>query len=311
MYICSVYFINILNSATDNIFRHNTRNPEAVISIIDESLEINPGIRCDLLSGISSSEFILALFDKKHNKFLALEVFQNPEISDVKSQCAWLTTIPAKSIILKNYNFKNVSVEILNHEATLVPSALFREKDESTYFQFNFNDHDAVIRSEPVRAFEAMNIFGVPKLLTETLNHLFGSYDLHHHSTALLEGIHLSFKKSGEKTFFLNIRKEYIDMVVTEGKKLVFFNSFNYKSIDDLIYYVMFACDRLQMNPETVPTLLLGEVERESAIYKLLYKYIRNINFAKRPEVFNFSYVFKEIPAHFYFNIFSLAFCES
>ena len=284
-----------------------------MISIIDESLEMNPGIRCDLVSGIASSEFTLALLDKKQNKFLALEVFQNPDPTppDAKKQAAWLTTIPGKSLILKNYSFKNISVEILNEQTTLVPSALFREENSAKYFHFNFNAADTTIHAEPVRAFDAMNVFGVPALLIQTMNHIFGNYEIHHHSTALLEGIHLSFKKSGEKIFFLNIRKDYVDIVVTEGKKLVFTNSFNYKSIDDQVYYVMFVCDRLQMNPETVTTLLLGDVERESAIYHMLYKYIRNISFAARPDAFNFSYAFKEIPAHFYFNLFSLALCES
>ncbi len=300
-----------MNTATDNIFRLNTKNPEAVISIVDESLEMNPGIRCDLLAGLSPSEFTLALLDRKQNKFLALEVFQNSGPSDTFKLTSWLETILGKSILLKNYSFKNTSVGFLNEQSTLVPSALFRAEDAAKYFHFNLNADDATIHSEPVRAFDSINVFGVPKTLTETMNHFFGNYSLHHHSTALLEGIHLSFKKSNEKLFFLNIRKEYVDIVVTEGKKLIFINSFNYKSIDDLIYYVMFVCDRLQLNPETVSTWLMGDVERESAIYNLLYKYIRNISFAKRPDVFNFSYVFKEIPSHFYFNLFSLALCES
>ncbi len=300
-----------MNSHTDSIFRLNTKNPEAVISIVDESLEMNPGIRCDLLAGISSSELTLALLDKKQNKFLALEVFQNSGLSDTFKLTSWLETIPGKSILLKNYTFKNTVVGFLNEQSTLVPSALFREEDASKYFHFNLHADDAMVHSEPVRAFDSVNVFGVPKPLTETMNHVFGNHHLHHHATALLEGIHFSFKKSGEKIFFLNIRKEYVDIVVTEGKKLIFFNSFNYKSIDDLVYYVMFVCDRLQLNPEMVSTWLMGDVERESAIYNLLFKYIRNISFAKRPDVFNFSYVFKEIPSHFYFNLFSLALCES
>ncbi len=298
-----------MNTATDNIFRLNTKNPEAVISVVDESLDMNSGIRCDLLTGISSSELTMALLDKKQNKFLALEVFQNPEPS--KNNFGWLVTIPGKSIILKNYNFKNVSVGVQNSHATLVPSALFREDDAAKYFRFNFNEDDATVHSEIVRGFDTVNVYGVPKLLTETMNHLFSSYHLHHHSTALLEGVHLSFKKSGGKLFFLNIRKEYIDIVVTEGKQLIFFNSFHTKSIEDLVYYVMFVCDRLELNPETLSLVLLGEVERESAVYNLLYKYIRNITFSARQEIFNFSYVFKEIPSHFYFNLFSLALCES
>jgi len=70
------------------------------------------------------------------------------------------------------------------------------EEDASKYFQFIFNVDNATIYWKHVRAYDAVNVFGVPKLLTETMNALFDNYHLHHHSTALLEGIHLSFKKS-------------------------------------------------------------------------------------------------------------------
>jgi hypothetical protein len=297
-----------LNSATDNIFRLNTKNPEAMICIMDESLEMNPGLRCDLLSGVSASEVSLALLDRKQNKFLALEVFQNP---DPSQEASWLKAVSEKSILLKKYQANNTVVEVLNGLSTLVPSALFREEDAADYFHFNFNEGDSTVHHEPVRAFDAVNVFGITRPLSESVNHLFGNCRLHHHATALLEGIHLSYKKSGEKLFFLNVRKEHLDIVVTEGKKLIFFNSFITKNIDDLVYYVMFVCDRLQLNPETVATYLLGDVERESAVYNQLYKYIRNVRFIARPDVFDFSYVFKDIPPHFYFNLFSLALCES
>jgi hypothetical protein len=298
-----------LNSATGNIFTLNTKNPEAVIFLIDESLELNSGIQCDLLTGISDSECTFVLLDRKQNKFLALEVFKNPGVHG-KSTAAWLTTIPEKSAILKNFRFKSISVEIINEQNTLVPSALFRKEDATKYFNFNFNK-DWLVFTEAIPAFDAVNVFGVPQLLKETLNHLFDRYELHHHTTAWLEGIHLSFKKSPEKHLLVNIRNTHIDIAVTENKKLIFVNTFYYKSIDDLIYYVLSVCDCLQINPESVLTYLSGDVEKESAVYTILYKYIRNISFAKPSEILSFSYVFNDIPPHFYFNLFNLGLCES
>lgn len=300
-----------MHTATENIFRINTKNPEAVISIVDESLEMKNELHCDLYSTVSANEFSLALLDRKQNKFLALEVFQNKETNGSTKQIEWLKEISGKSILLKKYKLKSATVAIVNELTTLVPSALFRKEDAEKYFHFNFHGVDAVILSENIRAYDSVNIFGLPEKINETLNQIFDQPAIHHHSTALLEGVHLSFKKTNEKTLLLNIRNRYVEIVVTEGKKLIFINAFQYSTIDDLIYYVMFACDRLQLNPENVLTSVMGEVERESDVYKLLYKYIRNLNFAMRPTVFDFSYAFKEIPAHYYFNLFSLALCES
>ena len=296
-----------MNSATDPIFRFNTKNPDAVISIIDESLEMKNSIRCDLLSSVSTSEVALALFDKKQNKFLALEVFQKDKANDDH----WIKEVKEKSLILKKDNIRSVNVEIVNELTTIVPAALFHEDDAPAYFNFNFNAEDLSLKTEKIPAFDAINIYSFPASLNDAIQHVFTNPVVHHHSTVLLQGIHLYVKKYNEKTLFLNVRNQYIDIIVTEGKQLVFINAFQYKTIDDLVYYVMFVCDRLQLNPETISTSLLGQVEKESAIFHMLYKYIRNIRFASRPDFIEYSYVFEDIPAHFYFNLFSLALCES
>ena len=300
-----------MNPATDNIFKLSSKNPEAVIFIRDESLEMKKDIQCDLFSGISSTEFALALLDRKRNKFLALEVFRTDAITEPARQALWLKETSKESIILKNDSFKKASVAIVNELTTLIPSALFRKEDAEKYFHFNFNEEDTVIHSEHIRSFDAVNTFAISKPVEEAVNLIFNQPDIHHHETALLEGIFLSFKKSNDKTLLLNIRDGYVDIIVTEGKKLIFINTFSYKTGNDLLYYVMFACDRLQLNPEIISAILMGSVEKETETYHLLYKYIRNVSFSPRLNVFDFSYVFNEIPAHFFFNLFSLALCES
>jgi hypothetical protein len=292
-----------LNSATDPIFRLNTKNPDAVISIIDESLEINANLRCELLASISSKEIALALFHKKQNKFLALEVFQLHETS--------LPEIPGKSSILKRGNYSSVSVEIINELSTIVPAALFHQQDAEKYYHFNFGSDDLLIQAEPITSYDAVNVFASSREFSESLNSLFGKHQVHHHAAVLLQGIHLSFNKMNGKLLVVNIRQDYIDIIVTEGKQLKLINSFNYKTTEDILYYVLFVCDRLQLNPESTQTYLMGQIEKESAAFHMLYKYIKELTFASHPGTFEFSYLFGEIPAHYYFNLFSLPLCES
>ena len=217
----------------------------------------------------------------------------------------------AKSSLLKKQTFKSVHVAVVNEWATLVPSALFRTEDAEKYFQFNFSAADVNIHSEKIAAYDLVTVFACTKSLEETLNRIFDSPVLHHHSTSLLEGIHLAIKRTNDKTLLVNVRSGFIDVLITEGKKLIFMNSFPCRNSDDLCYYVMYVCDRLQLNPEMISMYLTGDIQEESTEYQLLYRYIRNIKFFAGPAVFDFSYVFKEIPGHIYFNLFSLALCES
>ena len=67
--------------------------------------------------------------------------------------------------------------------------------------------------------------------------------------------------------------------MVLKNKKLEFFNSFNFKTKEDFIYYVLFTSEQLQLNPEEFVLTFLGGVEKESELYDIVFKYVRNIEF--------------------------------
>ena len=50
----------------------------------------------------------------------------------------------------------------------------------------------------------------------------------------------------------------------------------------DCIYYILFVCEQLELNPEHLLLELMGDVKKDSEFYDLAYTYIRHVNFAKR-----------------------------
>jgi hypothetical protein len=101
------------------------------------------------------------------------------------------------------------------------------------------------------------------------------------------------------------------DIVVTKANRLILFNSFRYQSSEDFIYYILFTCEQLGLNPENVSLQFAGEIEKTSAAYFITSKYIRNINFATRPDIYQFSYGFDKVAQHFYYSLFSQPLCVS
>ena len=63
---------------------------------------------------------------------------------------------------------------------------------------------------------------------------------------------------------------------MVKNQQLILFNSFQYKTPEDFIYYILFTCEQLQLNPETIPVQFLGAISEESDAFKIAYKYIRN-----------------------------------
>jgi hypothetical protein len=93
--------------------------------------------------------------------------------------------------------------------------------------------------------------------------------------------------------------------VVLEGKNLLFYNTFNYHSAEDFIYYLLFVCEQLHLNPEKTELQLLGEIEKNSAIHLITQKYVRHVQFGERADQADYSYQLQALPKHSYFTLFN------
>jgi hypothetical protein len=98
----------------------------------------------------------------------------------------------------------------------------------------------------------------------------------------------------------VNVRSSFIDLIATQNKRLLLFNTFPYKTPEDYIYYLLFVYEKLELNPETVNLVLKGNIDRNSDLYKISNKYIRNVSFGTRPDTFSFSYRFDNLAHHQY-----------
>ena len=92
---------------------------------------------------------------------------------------------------------------------------------------------------------------------------------------------------------------------------MIFFNSFSFKNENDFIYHVMLVFKQFDLNVENIPVFLSGQITDDSRLYRMVYRYINQVQFSKAPASVNFGKNSKEIPSHFYFDLFSLHLCES
>ena len=83
-------------------------------------------------------------------------------------------------------------------------------------------------------------------------------------------------KNKEEKQVFVHLQKEHFEIVVVKNQQLILFNSFQYNTPEDFIYFILFTCEQLQLNPETISVQLLGNCTEEDAFFKIAYQYIRN-----------------------------------
>jgi hypothetical protein len=275
------------------------------LTLIDETAEIKRGQDhiLHLLAGPGSFSF--ALLNQAQNKYVALEAYnlQNVFSSEVLAQT--LGGIIESHAFLKG-NFASVRFAYDSFRSTLVPEALFDAANIRSYIEFNHPpENEDLVLSDTLKNLDIRNIFLMPGALKKMLEGYYPKIQISHHSSALLESLVVQFKNESKPKLVLHISLTHFEIILIEGKHLRFYNTFRHQTTEDFIYYLLFVCEQLKLNPETLELVLIGEVEKSSAIYSILQKYVRNIRFGERPDSFQYSQPLNTIPKHFYTNLFS------
>ena len=286
-----------------------TLTPE--ISLLDESLNKSDNSIYKLGIHISLTEITYCILDTVRNKYLAFEKYKLNDVynayllaeklEEIFSQNKWLTR-----------NFKATKIIYINSKSTLVPVPLFDVNDQETYFNFNHTlDDSEDLYCDKLANLNAYNLYAVPTVIKSKLRELFDNFKLTHYLTELLETLLILNKNKTEgKKIFINVNHTNFDLILLEGNDLKYNNTFQYHTPEDFIYYVLFALQQLELNPENVEITLMGEINKQSKLYEVLYNYVRNISFIKRNDSFEYSYLFDKLLPQEYLNLLNLNLSE-
>jgi hypothetical protein len=282
-----------------------------ILNLVDEALDtkLTAGYHLSMLVGLDSLS--CAVLDIKRNKYLALCSWTFQGIYSWPVLCENISRIIKENKIL-NASFRSVSAAVVSNRSTLVPDALFEKQYASQYLHFNHPvEDDAAAMSDDLKNTDAQNVYALPRCLEQTLRSYYGNVRFLHHSTPLLESALLQHRHQDAPKVIVHVQMSHFEVVVAGGRKLIFYNSFSHQTSEDFIYYLLFVCEQLKLNPDSLELTLTGEIERNSAIYSILHKYVRNIRFGERSDSFEYSYKFSEVSKHFYYNLFNQYLCVS
>jgi len=274
--------------------------------LIDSSFQMEFPEKYDLYIFAGSEEFSCAVADKSTKTFIGLESWK---IFDANSTLP-LLDIHETSTLLTPTNFNRVICCSGFRNATLVPNPLFEQGTavEQLYFANDKMEQGQVLIDE-MRQLEAKNIFGVPGSYLREISGWFREVEFHHTSTALIEYIINANKNRTDELIIVNVHSTFMEIVVTKSRQLLLYNYFGFSSPEEFVYYILFVCEQLHLNPEHIQVQFSGDINSEDSAFHLTMKYIRNLSFVNRPEIFGYSQVLSELPSHLHFNLFSQVIC--
>lgn len=197
-------------------------------------------------------------------------------------------------------SFDKITVIHENEWSTLVPKPLFDKEHIADYLKFNTKILKTdFITFDDISQNESINVY-VP--FTNINNYLFdkfGSFTYKHYSTILIEHILTQEKHNKSPKVYANINANTFEIVVVTNGKLVLYNTFNYQSKEDFIYYTLFVYEQLQLNPDVIEIVFLGEIDKSSPLYTIAYNYIRHVGFGNRFDNFQFKNPIENLHSNF------------
>ena len=185
-------------------------------------------------------------------------------------------------------DFTTVLCIYQNELSCLVPQDLFKSEHLADYLKFNAKILKTdFISYDKIKTIGAMNVFVPLVNINNYLFDRFGSFTYMHSSTILIEQL-ITEKTIVNEKLFVNINKSSFEILSFRTNKLEFYNIFQYQTPQDLVYYLLFTIEQLNLDTEIITLFLIGEIEKENETFKLIYKYVRNVEILEFEPKFKF-----------------------
>ena len=202
--------------------------------------------------------------------------------------------------------FKQCAVNYNFVESILVPESHYKKEDEQLHLQAVYGINDkAIVKSGHLYRWKLHAVFRIPQYLHEQVNHKFSEGKSWHNYSVQLKCIPDDIGDA----LFVEFRTDEISVIVLKTNILQLAQTFPYSVPADVLYYLLKICRQFSLSQQEVKVDLSGLIEKDSAIYRELYKYFLHLNFASIPEEIKLGGAFSEFPAHYFSSVCKLATC--
>jgi len=177
-----------------------------------------------------------------------------------------------------NKTFSDIIVIHRNNLFSLVPKSLFDENELPNYLKFNAkilaNDHMAY---DELENFDMVNVYVPFVNINNYIFELFGEFIYKHSGTVMVETL-MNNNIDKAPTCYAHVTETQMELTIISNKKLVLYNSYDFVTKEDFMYYLLFTLEQLQLDTGNIFLKLFGAIEKGDDLYNLCYQYVKNVS---------------------------------
>ena len=182
-----------------------------------------------------------------------------------------------------NLRFKKVYIMPCFKEKLLVPGAFFDKANIATLYTVNqeVSPDDTILYH---------HIEGIEAYLVETVISSFHDFVREHFPVVqIVNGAYpfilgaMSKALRDTEQIFLDIQDNYFDLLFIRDSGIQLFNTFSYKAMTDIVYFLLNCIKECGINQEKAHLSICGPALKDNKLKELLSLYLPNPYFAKEP----------------------------
>ena len=259
------------------------------LEAIRKNKDINTSNFQKLSIQIALNGLSFCTLDTLENRLTSLQHFQFSKCTHPVQLEEEVQTIFKTHAAIFDQEFQSVNVSHVNTLSTFVPKPLFSDKHLADYLKYNNkilpNDY---ITFDVITNNDMVNVYIPYVNINNFFFEKFGAFQYKHFATILLEHLFQLSRTDEEATVYVHVQEQQFEIVVIQQKKLLFYNSFEYFSSEDFIYYLLYTIEQLQLNPNSLPLYFLGNIDKSDVLYNVAYTYIRHVDLLEKNVLFGF-----------------------
>ena len=277
------------------------------LELFDETLDINSTENYELSVQVSVDDLSFCILDTLRNKFVLLRSYE-PEDNSRFDPFRLNEIIKKDDFLIRHY--RKTKIITPTSKSTIVPSPLFDDSKTGDYLAFNqvHSDGERVLANK-LRDPDVAIIFSLPEGIADILNSTFPGNLLIHQLIPLFHYIKADRRSVGNNNVHVHLEGDYLNMVIFDQNTLKFCNTFHYRTISDIEYYVLYVLKRMNVSQDNA-VYFSGRLIKQEEILHAFSNYLSNIKFPVPEGNYTFSYVFNEKELNKFLILFTAASCE-
>ena len=173
--------------------------------------------------------------------------------------------------------YKQVNVVCVTSQYTLVPAAVFQEKQKAELLAFTFSSPEGRCLSNELKDEPAELVFGVDEDVYEFCSRSLVNPRFVHHVGPLLSLWKKQSRARLPRQLYVVLHRRRMDVACYAQGNLLFVNSFEYEHTDDILYYILYVWKQAGLDQEKDQLLLAGKSSSRMRVLERLRTYLRHV----------------------------------